>query len=348
MPASAVDVIKPAFDHVKAQLFTNFRLGQWIRIAITGLLAGELSGAGGCSLQIPWRPPQGTNRADQFLMQALPLAGPFLILGIALLVIVGIILFVAFLYISSMMRFVLFDSIVTKECHIRQFWSQRHGPGFRYFVFQLLFILAMIVGIGSLAGTAVALGFGFGWFRNPREHLLPLILGGMVFVVLFAVLIIGAILVTVLTKDFVVPQMALEDITVGDGWRRLWTMLSMEKVGYLGYIGMKILLSIANAVVLGIAALAVIIVYLIPSGLVALIAIFVARAIGLTWNVFTMAAAIVAGCAVLLALIFTILVVSAPTVVFFPAYSLYFLAARYPALNRLLFPPPPPAPAVQT
>jgi hypothetical protein len=61
-----------------------------------------------------------------------------------------------------------------------------------------------------------------------------------------------------------------------------------------------------------------------------------------------MAAAIVAGCAVLLALIFTILVVSAPTVVFFPAYSLYFLAARYPALNRLLFPPPPPAPAVQT
>jgi hypothetical protein len=32
--------------------------------------------------------------------------------------------------------------------------------------------------------------------------------------------------------------------------------------------------------------------------------------------------------------------------VFFPAYSIYFLASRYPALDALLRPPPPIAPQV--
>jgi hypothetical protein len=34
--------------------------------------------------------------------------------------------------------------------------------------------------------------------------------------------------------------------------------------------------------------------------------------------------------------------------VFFPAYAIYFFAARYRALSHVLYPPPPPAPTPGT
>ncbi len=59
----------------------------------------------------------------------------------------------------------------------------------------------------------------------------------------------------VLTKDFVVPQMALEEIGAIEGWRRLWPMLQAEKGGFAGYIGMKIMMAIGAGIVVGIATL---------------------------------------------------------------------------------------------
>src|SRR5208282_890204 len=47
------------------------------------------------------------------------------------------------------------------------------------------------------------------------------------------------------------------------------------------------------------------------------------------------------GRVVLALLIFVFALISVPAIVFFPAYSIYFLAARYPALAALLSPPPP-------
>jgi hypothetical protein len=40
--------------------------------------------------------------------------------------------------------------------------------------------------------------------------------------------------------------------------------------------------------------------------------------------------------------------ISVPAIVFFPAYSIYFFAARYPALSAVLYPAPvaPPAPQI--
>ena len=345
MPASAADVIKPAFEHMKQQLFRRpFQLTQWIKIGLVGALAGEITSAGGgqgLGFRMPGRFP-GSNRPDQFLAQGV-LAGKgiLLVIGIALLAVVALSLFFILLYVSSMMRFVLFDSVVTKECHVRRYWSQRRQQGFRYFIFQLLFGLIMLLAMGLLVGTTAAIGFASGWFRNPREHLLPLILGGIVVVLVFAAIVIAAMVIVVLTKDFVVPQMALEDVSIGDGWNRLWAMLKAEKISYLAYVGMKILLAILNGIVMGIIFIAVALVLLIPLGLIALIAVFVGKAIGLTWNVVTIAIAIIAGCIAVLALIFGIITLSAPAVVFFPAYSIYFFAERYAPLHRLIYPPPP-------
>ena len=342
MPASAVDVIRPAFDHTVRQLFKPFGLGQWVRLAVTGLLAGELGTPGGCSAQIPFRPP---NRSDQLLAQALPRTGLWFA-AIVLLVLLALVLVIALIYISSRMRFVLFDSVVAKECHIRRYWAQRSGPALRYFAFQLLLITAVTGGVAFSASIAAIIGFLTGWLRNPRQYMVPLILVGIVFFLFIAVFLIIAFLVAVLTKDFVVPQMALEDLTVAEGWRRLWVRLMSEKGGFAGYVGMKIVLTIAATIAEGIAALIVALALLIPIGFVALVVVLGARAIGIAWNVFTIAVAIVAGCVVLAAIIFGVLLISVPVIVFFPAYSIYFFATRYPALSTVLYQPaPPPEPA---
>ena len=60
---------------------------------------------------------------------------------IAVLIVAGLVLMVLFLYLSSVMRFVLFDSVVAKECRIRDSCSRRQGPGWRYFVLQILLFL---------------------------------------------------------------------------------------------------------------------------------------------------------------------------------------------------------------
>jgi len=69
------------------------------------------------------------------------------------------------------------------------------------------------------------------------------------------------------------------------------------------------------------------------------------RAAGMGWSVTTVSLAIIFGTLLLLLLIYLIALVSVPATVFFPAYALHFLAARYPSLDALLHPAPaPPAP----
>jgi len=62
---------------------------------------------------------------------------------------------------------------------------------------------------------------------------------------------------------------------------------------------------------------------------------------GLTWNVFTITLAVVAGCIFLLVFFYAVALISVPVIVFFPAYAIYFFAGRYPQLGSLIYPPPP-------
>jgi len=333
LPISAVDVVRIAFDHTTTQLFKPFRLGQWTRLAVVAFLAGELTPSGG-SLQGSF-PSRRGGPSPALLAQALPF-NPLTLLGIGLLVFVFFVLAIAFLYISSRMRFVLFDSIVGKTCHIRAYWRNRHTQGLQYFLFQLLMGAVMFSGIATLIGTALIFGFGFGWFRNPRDHLVPLILGGLLLAAVFAVFGILALVISVLAKDFVVPQMALEDTGVVEGWSRLFRMMQEEKAAYAGYLGMKIVLSIGGSIALFVVMLAVILVLLIPFGGFGLAGFLIARALGLTWNLFTLTVAILFGAAAVSAMIYAIALASVPLAVFFPAYSIHFFADRYAPLRLRL------------
>jgi hypothetical protein len=349
LPFSAVDAISPAIEHTKRQLFQPFRLGQWWRLGLVGLLAGEL-GSGG--FRVPnlstFNLPRHTGGTQNFQSSGLGGMDPMLLAGvIAVLLASGLVLGILLMYIGSVMRFILFDSVLARECHIRQGWSRRQGPGFRYFLWKLVYALAMFGVLVVLVGIPLGFAFAVGWLSDPKEHVVALVLGGIALFFAFIIFMLAAAVVYVLTKDFVVPQMALEGIGAMEGWSRLWAMIKAEKGGYAGYLGMKIVLAIVAGIIFGIIGFILALVILIPAVGVAIAAVLGGKAAGLSWTVGTITLAVVAGSVFLAVFLFIMSLISVPAIVFFPAYSIYFFAARYPRLSAVLYPAPPAPPVPQ-
>jgi hypothetical protein len=73
----------------------------------------------------------------------------------------------------------------------------------------------------------------------------------------------------------------------------------------------------------------------------AVVAVIAGHAAGLGWNVTTVSLAVILGTVLMVILIYVIALVNVPATVFFPAFSIYFFAARYPRLDALLNPPAP-------
>jgi hypothetical protein len=338
LPITASDSITLAIEHTKQQLFKSFRIGQWTRLAFVGLLAGEL-GSNGCNssnFNLPQHPGAaphtglpGALGIDPALLAAM---GALL----AALVIAALAFGIIMMYVGSVMRFVLFDSIITRECHIRWSWSRRLGPGWRYFVWKVLYTLLSLAGIAIVVGIPVAIAFSRGWFKEPKEHLPALVTGGIVlFFVLVAFAVITAV-IFVLTKDFVIPQMALENVDAMEGWRRLWPMMMAEKGAYAAYLGMKMVLAFVVGLLVGIATLILGLIFVLPTIGIGVLAFLTGKTAGLTWNAQTITLAIVVGCILIALFLYLVALICVPAIVFFPAYSMYFFAGRYPQLHAVL------------
>ena len=342
MPISAVDTISLAFQHTKRQLAQPFRFWQWTRLAFVGLLAGE-AGSGGCNLPSNgFKMPQQAGGPKHLLDSPFGSMDPALLAGtIAVLIVAGLVLWVVLMYISSVMRFILFDSVLAKECHIRRGWSRRQGAGWKYFLWQIGFGLVTLMVFAVLIGIPALVAFAAGWFTAPRDHIAGLVLGGFALLMVFMALLLTVVVIHVLTKDFVVPQMALEGIGAVEGWRRLWPMIQAEKGGYAAYLGLKVVLAIGAGIVIAIVSVIVALVIALPAVLLGVVAAIMGKSAGLTWDVGTITVAIVVGCVLVAILLYLMALIAVPAIVFFPAYSIYFFAARYRALAVALYPAPP-------
>jgi len=335
LPVSISDTITLAFQHTKRQLVQPFRFWQWTRLAVVGLLAGEMT-SGGCNATRNFQ--QHGSRSGHILEHGLGSIDPALIGLIVVLVAAGLVFGVIMLYVSSVMRFILFDSVLAKECHIRQGWIRRQGPGLKYFVWKLGYILAILAGLVVLVGIPAGLTHAMGWWSAPREHVPGLVAGGIVLFFLMVIFVVGTAVVHLFTKDFVVPQMALEDISAVEGWRRLWPMIQAEQGAYAVYVLMKIVLAIGAGMAIGIVSLVVGLIVAIPTALLAIVAVLTGRSAGLTWDATTISVAVVVGCILLAAFFYLLALIAVPAIVFFPAYSIYFFAQRYRALSVALYP----------
>ena len=310
-----------------------------------GLFAGEMAtggGGGGPNFQVP----SSTGHAPSNF-PGMPHIDPAVIVAVIVAAVIAIsVLWLLFLYISSRMRFILFDSVVAKRCEVGRMWRARRDPALKLFAWQIVFSLLSFAGMVVIVGIPVLGAFLMGWISHAREHLAGLILGGLAVFFVFMAAIVFIVCAHVFTKDFVVPQMALENISAFEGWRRLLPMLRAQKGGYAGYAGMKVVMAMGTAIAVTVVVIILVVLLLIPVGGLGLVTVLFGKAAGLSWNVFTITFAVVAGCVFLLVLFYGVALISVPAIVFFPAYSIYFFAARYQPLANLVYPPAPPHPTL--
>ncbi len=336
MAISAIDAIPLAVQHTRQQLFQPFRVGQWTKLAVVGMLAGELGSGSGFNGNFPGH----SGSAPHSLGSVFKGIDPIMLASlIAIVVVAAFTLGLILMYIGSVMRFVLFDSVMAKECRVRQGWGRRQGEGWRYFLWKLLYLVGMFAGIFVLIVIPAAFALAVGWFKEPKEHLLPLILGGIILFFVVLAFVVAMSVIFVLTKDFVVPQMALENIGAFEAWGRLWRMMKAEPGAYAAYLGMKIVMAIGAGIIVGIATLILGLIVAIPTIGLSIIAVLTGKTAGLTWNVYSITLAVVVGSILFAIFLYLIALISVPVIVFFPAYSIYFFAARYPALSAALYPP---------
>ncbi len=343
---SAIDAISPAFETTRRLLFQPFRFRKWARLAIITLLSGEVGGGGnaGSNFNIP-----APSDTDKDLVSNFFAAQPWdwllqNLVWVAIIAAAGFGLFLVLLYIHSVFRFMLFDAVLYDRTELGEGWRRWQELGASYFYWQLGFTVAMGGAFGLAVGLPVYLAFRAGVFKEPGEHVALLILGGIVlFFVLIGIVIVGAV-IALFARDFVVPVMALDSVGVLEGWRRVRPLLGAEKWSYAGYVGMKIVLTIAAAIVFGILSVVVLLVLLIPMFLVGVAVGIGAAAGGLTWNVVTIAAVVVAALVALAVLLYVLGFVMTPSAVFFQSYTLHFFSGRYAALAERLYPATPPSP----
>jgi hypothetical protein len=142
LPKSAVDVIGPAFEHTQTQLLKPFRFGQWARLAVLGLATGEISSGGGCNgfrglsnlpSRIPHTPQNFRDPGD--VLSGLGL-DPAVLASIILVALVGLlVLGLVWVYVASISRFVLFESVLRKHCELSAGWNRWQRQGLLFFGF---------------------------------------------------------------------------------------------------------------------------------------------------------------------------------------------------------------------
>jgi hypothetical protein len=353
---SAIDAVSPAMARVDAMLFHPFRLSTWLKLGFIGLLGGGVARfSGNFNFHGPMVPPRGSGQhsgmpddpfgAIQRAIHSVHIADYAHIIMAVLITILVVALI--FLYLFCRFRFVLFDSVISGDAVVGRGWRQYAPQANRYFGFWLVYSVVKLAVMGFIVGAPLWHAYKSGVFSSDNSlFALFEILASIALGVLAAALVFAAI--STLMKDFIMPIMALDDLTLGDSWTALWRVIASEPGAWAAYLGLKLVLTIVGAIVMAIAGaialLPALVIVGIPVGALAALGVVSLKAGSMAAAIalFSMAGVLAATAATLL-----LMFLSAPLTVFYASYAFYFFGGRYPKLGALLWPEPTPIAPVQ-
>jgi hypothetical protein len=341
-PLSAADCISPAFSRTKLILFSPFMKGRTWKLSATAYLAT----AGNLFLPVPLVYLVFLHAAEQ--------AGkPFvigLIAGCTLFTALALFLFVLF----SRLQFAYFEVVLNREQFIAPLWRKHRAVYAAWtwlkVVAGVAIVAAFALPIAAYSRRLVELVHSMSSLKPgemPPAEFFMLFYGGFfgiygIFILLYFVGSLG--------YDFLVPSLALESVPLAEAFRRFGRLVRAEPGQFTLYCVLKIVLGLVAHMALGIAFEIVILLIFAVVGVIALIFGVLLHLAGVSTAVLT-ALAVVIGLLLYLALFgYAMIIGFGAILTFLEAYSLYFLAGRYPLLGELLArstPPPqapPPAP----
>src|SRR5579859_2101538 len=339
-----MEAISAAFERTKNIMFRPMHYRVWWRFAVLALLTGEGAGGGGFNriLDLPSR--SRDHLVANFSSPSTWWFDRFAPGVIAGAIVAACLLVVIFLFISSVMRFVLFDAVLGGRVTLRAGWQRWKAEGGQFFLLHLAYGLFMLITSGAILLVPLIPIFSHGGFELARMEwggVLTVILG---FVVLFVWMVL-LLIIWVLLKDFLVPMMALEGLPPMEAVRKLRHLVNRNQIGRAAYIGMKILLTLGAGIIFGIMDFIVIFVCVIPLGILAGIFIAIGAGAGLTWsNPIAILLLIIGGGIAFTVVAYLVALVNSPAVVFFQSYAIHYLGPRYMPLDVVLNPAPPTPP----
>ncbi|HEV2435623.1 MAG TPA: hypothetical protein VG077_06455 [Verrucomicrobiae bacterium] len=304
---NVAEPVSPALERVKHVLFRPFDLGKWFVIGFCAWLAqlGE-GGSGGNFNFNNFGQHHGYEdnlrrefaRARDYVLDNLNWIVPLA----AVLVVVGLALWLVFLWLNSRGKFMFLHCVVLNQAEVAEPWHQFANEANSLFLFRLVLgLVAMICTLPLLVIAIVIVARMFLAGQFIPNAIISAIGFGLLF---FGMAIVFAV-IQKLTLDFVVPIMFLRRNRCLPAWKELGTLISSHVGTFILYFLFQIVLAIA--------ILAIIFVVVIIT-------------------------CCLAGCLMMLPYLGTVLLL--PVLVFKRCYSLYFLAQF--GRDYDVFPPEPP------
>jgi len=328
--ALAGEALVASFYDAVALLFTPFDGGRWFKLSLVCLFlgGGTPTAAFNWTFALPGelsvRP--GIDRVRAYIGNHLWL--------VILVTLLGLAITVAGLYVRSVFRFILVDTIVTHDISVRAAWTELRPLGRSYFRWLLGLVCSAAA---ALAVTAFA---AFEYLRSAAAAgtsslAFSVVLVGILLFIALAGLVL-MVLVT-LTDDLVVPLMYAEQIPLGAAWRKLARCLRFDAGAFTLYVLLRFVVSLGVAVL--VLLLLFPILFSVFSGVILVVGLVVLalKMVGLAW-VWNGATILVASAAGMLLTGFLLVLLSAagmPGQVLLQGFGMRFASPRFPSVAGL-------------
>jgi len=327
-----IDALEDAYERTKRCLFEPFDLRKWVKLAIILLFVSGSSGYGGnpfnsfsnLNVDSVYGPSYNNDYiADQNILDSInrEVTYSFDILSVSIIALILVLIFI-FIYISSLMEFVLVESLVSNKINFLEYIRRFFGKGIQLFLIRIAsFLLSLLV----LAVFILPFIFIFG--MTLGDHFWLSFIGGMIG--LLFIFIIFAIIASVLGSfiSISVPVAIYRDIGMVSAILKVLGKFRLDWqqiiVYWVGRAVLGVIVGIATFVVLMLTLLLVIVPFLILD--IILYFLFSLILSGLEWLFLTFF--------ILLEVIILIIVmalVSMPFGVFLKYHMLTFVEKWYP------------------
>jgi len=325
-PFGPLEAFTPALARTQQVLFAPFRLGRSWKLAFCAYIA--LCGSFFFPFPLAYLAFLGMKPAG---------SGPWFVTLIWVGSLVGTVITLLLHYFGSRMQFVLFDYVATPSQFIAPLW-RRYGRQTWSWIWLKFAVLTPIAFVLLLPLYPL--------FRSllvmlPRLQASPNTppdanLFTEIFSAYFVIAAASGLIFLVASalSDFVLPQLAIEEVSAATALRRMMQLFRAEPLTLLGYLGMRFVLAIGGFMAQYIATIVATLAIALVLGLTAFLG-------WLLFHLLVPTAMLAVGAALLyLAFVACLFWLQLGTfgivIVFLRAYSLYFFGGRYTILGELV------------
>ncbi|MGC1424354.1 MAG: hypothetical protein WA354_11820 [Terracidiphilus sp.] len=338
---SAADAISPAVLRTKDFLFRPFRWGTFLKLGLVALIT-EGQGSNFRSSTPSSHGGGGSSSGQGAMIPSLANIPPLWIAeGVAAILLAFLIAAVIF-YLITRLRFAFFHCLVHNTKLIRPGWELYKEQSSRFFWLNVVVGACYLLIVGL-----IAIPFAAGFWRvfhdmqpggNPN---IGLIIGLLLpLLPIIFLLVVTAIALDIVLRDWMLPHIALENASAGEAWSSAWARIRAEKGQFFAYALLRLILPI-------IASIAIFMILLIPglvlAGAVAGVEFGIHSAFANSAGSASVAGILLQVFFGLVAFGFLVLAsicLGGPLSTATREYAILFYAGRYQVLGDLLYPPP--------